>query len=260
MEKIKISILTIVRNPDRNWFLQCLNSVEEQDYCDIQHVILDGSDEDISLEVERIVRSFPRAEYNVQRSKGLWPAFEEGLSLCSGSVLGVLNSDDFLNGSGVISEIMRYFPKVDFLYAKSRRVNAEGKELYVQSPFKLLNSYIYDHLVFNISHHTLYFKKDILDRYKFIDNECGVQAYDLIFTRKLYHSELERVYLSEVVANFRLHDENYSRSYSSGDTLMLYKKINGTSRGYLAWRIFQYVVNPKYFLYLVKRTLKERLL
>ena len=257
MCKVKVSILTIVRNPEVLWFHECLSSVANQLHSNIEHVIVDGSDEAYSSEVFEIVSQYPNSVYNRQLSNGLWPAFEEGLALCTGDVIGVINSDDYLADPHVLEEICTYFPDYDYIYGNSERVDVNGDRLYVQKPLKWLNSYLFDHLVFNISHHTLYFKRDILKDIPFLDDSYGVEAYDLIFCRKLFRSSLAGQNIKRTIACFRLHESNHSRSYSSSDTQLLYRAFTGSKHGYFLWRCFQYMVNPKYFYYLLRRTISE---
>ena len=257
MSDIKLSILTIVRNPESSWFRECLDSVANQSYHRTEHIIVDGSDEEFSLDVLKLVNKYSGTIYKKQLSKGLWPAFEEGLKLCSGDVIGVINSDDYLADLHVLRDICTYFPGCDYVYGRSERVDSNGSRLYVQSPFLWLNNYIYDHLVFNIKHHTQNFKREILNSIPFIDDSFGVQAYDLIFCRKLFHSSFLGQNINRIVACFRLHDFNHSRSYSSSDTKVLYTEFTGSKNGYFLWRCLQYLANPRYFYYLVKRTINE---
>lgn len=257
MSDLKISILTIVRNPDYSWFQECLRSVANQTYRNIEHIVLDGSDGPFSDNVLSIVDKYPGTVYKKQLSKGLWPAFSEGLEYCTGDVIGVINSDDYLADADTIDFVVKFFPEYDYIYGKSRRVDENNGSLYVQAPMFWLNNYLYDHLVFNISHHTLYFKRDILNSIPFVDDSYGVQAYDLIFCRKLFRSSFLGKDIRRILACFRLHSSNHSRTYSSSDTKLLYAKFNGSERAYFLWRLVQYVANPQYFYYLVKRTLKE---
>ncbi len=89
----KVSIVTIVRNGVRT-LPRTLKSVFEQDVSDIEYVIIDGGSTDGTLELLRAHE--PRIDLWISApDRGISDAFNKGISLCRGEVIGLLNSDDW---------------------------------------------------------------------------------------------------------------------------------------------------------------------
>lgn len=101
-----------------------LQSVASQTYSDIEHIIVDGLSRDNTLE---IVRSFPHVRKLVsEKDKGIFDGMNKGLSLATGEVVGILNSDDLYQHSQVIEKVMDRFsdPAVDVVYGDLLYVDA----------------------------------------------------------------------------------------------------------------------------------------
>jgi glycosyltransferase involved in cell wall biosynthesis len=112
----KVSIITATYNSAAS-IRNTMNCVREQDYPDIEHIIVDGLSQDETLE---IVRSFPHvAKIISEKDTGIYDAMNKGISLASGEIIGILNSDDIYIDNHVISTIASVFEndKVDLCYA-----------------------------------------------------------------------------------------------------------------------------------------------
>lgn len=101
-----------------------LQSVASQTYSDIEHIIVDSLSRDNTLE---IVRAFPHVRKLVsEKDKGIFDGMNKGLSLATGEVVGILNSDDLYQHSQVIEKVMDRFsdPAVDVVYGDLLYVDA----------------------------------------------------------------------------------------------------------------------------------------
>jgi glycosyltransferase len=113
---MKISIITACYNSAAT-VRDTLTSVASQDYPDIEHIIIDGASTDNTLS---IVNEFPHvAKVVSEKDKGIYDAMNKGISMTSGDVVGILNSDDVYNNSNVISKVMNEFQHqlADVVYA-----------------------------------------------------------------------------------------------------------------------------------------------
>jgi glycosyltransferase len=124
----KISIITACYNSE-NYILDCLKSIEEQDYDFIQHIVIDGASTDNTL---RLLghRSRKGLEVYSEPDNGIYDAFNKGLQYASGDIIGFLNSDDMYLTKNVISEVLKVFSadeSVNAVYADIDLVNIEGK-------------------------------------------------------------------------------------------------------------------------------------
>lgn len=255
------SIVTITKDPNLVWLKQAMESVSTQSFQDYEHLIVDASKDETFSKIEALVLQNANAtkiRLIKQTTKGIWSAFDEAYNYCTGNYIGVINSDDYYFNSSVLYQVSDELVSnsADFIYGNSLRVNSLGENLYIHKPLPFLSKANYDFFVFNISHHTLFFKKGILNSIPFITPETN--AVDLDFMRRLYQSNFVGCYLNQNIASFRIHDNNFSSTYSKVDTMNLFSKWNSLPKVvfYLA-RGIVCVFNFGYFSYYIKRSLKK---
>jgi glycosyltransferase involved in cell wall biosynthesis len=101
---MKVSIITAVRNGARD-IGTTLDSVNQQDYPDVEHVIVDGASTDATMDVvrERGRRLGPSVS---ERDAGVYDAFNKGLKLATGEWIGFLGAGDRFADPGVISRLV----------------------------------------------------------------------------------------------------------------------------------------------------------
>ena len=103
---MKISIITVTYN-SANTIKDTLESIKNQDYSDIEHIIIDGGSKDRTLE---IINQYAHVSKVISESdKGIYDAMNKGLKLATGEVIGILNSDDFYSSNQIISQIVNCF-------------------------------------------------------------------------------------------------------------------------------------------------------
>lgn len=108
---MKISIVTAVRNAERE-LPATLRSVAEQDYPDIEHIVVDGASTDATMDVVR--REGGRvARVLSEPDRGVYDAFNKGLSLASGDIVGYLNAGDTYTSVDVVRRIAAQFHRPD---------------------------------------------------------------------------------------------------------------------------------------------------
>ncbi|HXR80776.1 MAG TPA: glycosyltransferase, partial [Saprospiraceae bacterium] len=99
-----VSIVTIAYN-SADTIRDTLISVAQQDYPNIEHVIIDGASKDNTID---IVRQFPNIKTIIsERDNGLYDAMNKGIRHSKGDIIGILNSDDFYVSPAVISEVVQ---------------------------------------------------------------------------------------------------------------------------------------------------------
>ncbi|HNQ12808.1 MAG TPA: glycosyltransferase family 2 protein [Bacteroidia bacterium] len=104
---MKISIITITYNSQAT-VEDTLKSVLEQDYPDIEYIIVDGRSKDQTLKI--VNRYSDRISKIVsEKDNGLYDALNKGISLATGEVIGMLHSDDVYAYPQAISDVMKQF-------------------------------------------------------------------------------------------------------------------------------------------------------
>ena len=112
----KFTIITVCYNSSL-FIRTAIDSVLSQDYHNIEYIIVDGGSTDNTLD---LIRSYGN-QISLLISEpdlGIYDAMNKGLSLATGDIIGILNSDDFYLYSDVISTIVQSFevnPEVDLV-------------------------------------------------------------------------------------------------------------------------------------------------
>ena len=93
------SIITVVLNNEK-FIEQTIKSVLNQKYKNFEYIIIDGGSTDSTIEI--IKKYEKKIDYWVSgKDKGLYDAFNKGMSVAKGEFIGIINSDDlyvlFLN-------------------------------------------------------------------------------------------------------------------------------------------------------------------
>ena len=158
---MKISIITISFNAEKT-IEKTLMSIESQSYDNIEHIIVDGGSKDNTLE---ICNSFPHVSKIISESdKGVYDAFNKGLKIATGDIIGFLNADDVFYESNSVLEIVNAFSinETDIVYGNLDYVNEDGKVIrnWVSKPYKrgLIKK------AWMPAHPTFYCKKEIYNR------------------------------------------------------------------------------------------------
>lgn len=100
-----ISYVTVVRNAEHT-IARTIQSVQDQSYRNVEHVIIDGASRDKTLE---IIKSYQdRIDYVLSEpDSGLYDALNKAIEYCRGDLICVLNADDWLmpNAARIIASI-----------------------------------------------------------------------------------------------------------------------------------------------------------
>ena len=89
---MKISIITVVYN-NKLTIKDAISSVFEQTFENIEHIIIDGGSTDGTKEI--LEEEYSKYKVLVSEpDNGIYDAMNKGISLATGDVIGILNSDD----------------------------------------------------------------------------------------------------------------------------------------------------------------------
>ena len=119
---MKVSVITATWNSGKT-LRTTLDSVLNQSYPDIEHIIVDGGSTDNTMEIIREYepRYNGRLRYISEPDKGLYDAMNKGIRMATGEVVGILNSDDFYTSSDVVEKLL----KISGITSKNGRNDAK---------------------------------------------------------------------------------------------------------------------------------------
>jgi len=124
-----ISIVTPCLN--RSQFIEeAIQSVAQQDYPHVEHIVVDGGSTDGTLE---ILGRYHHLRVISEPDDGLYDALNKGIRLARGEIIGQVNSDDFY-ANYILSTVARRFlddPELDAVCggATAFGENSEGKRV-----------------------------------------------------------------------------------------------------------------------------------
>lgn len=108
MDDIKITIITVSFNSEKT-IKKTLESVANQTFKNIEHLIIDGKSIDNTL---LITKKFSHIKKIISTNDdGIYHAMNKGLELASGDVIGFLNSDDFYANDKVLETVAKEFKR-----------------------------------------------------------------------------------------------------------------------------------------------------
>lgn len=119
-----VSVITTTWN-SAGTIADTLKSVNCQTYSDIEHVIIDGASSDRTLDI--VARQGLRVgKLLSEPDRGIYDAFNKGLTQATGDIIGYLNSDDYYAHNGVIQKVVENFedPSIDAVHADLVYVDA----------------------------------------------------------------------------------------------------------------------------------------
>ena len=123
---MKVSIITCTYNSAKT-VADTIKSVNAQTYPNIEHIIVDGLSKDNTLE---IVKQYAgeRQIIKCEKDNGIYDAFNKGIRMATGDIIGVLNSDDFFTSDNIIEEVVNSFNKenIDAVYGDIHFVNPDN--------------------------------------------------------------------------------------------------------------------------------------
>ena len=115
-----ISIITVVKNNDKS-IKRCIESIQNQSFKNIQHIIIDGNSSDNTLSIINKYKDKISIILS-EEDDGIWDAMNKGIDLARGDIIGFLNADDFYY-ENALETVDKYFKnnEIDFLFGSVQK-------------------------------------------------------------------------------------------------------------------------------------------
>ncbi|MFA5985755.1 MAG: DUF5672 family protein [Parcubacteria group bacterium] len=181
-----VTVVTITFNlmqaGREKYFRQCVKSVHDQTYKNIEHIIIDGASKDGTVELIREFADKGWVKYVSEPDNGIYDAMNKGILLAKGKYVVFLNSDDYWHGIDGVMESVKILEEngADFSYAPARIEKENGRPYKGNHPYRMPKI---SHVFFSMPfcHQTMFTKKDILLKEALFDTRFrSAGDYDLI--------------------------------------------------------------------------------
>lgn len=200
----KISLITVSYNSAAT-IEQTLQSVAMQDYDNFEYIVVDGNSKDNTVE---IVKRFGRlvTQCVSEPDKGNYDAYNKGLKLATGDVIGFINSDDFYVLPDVLTKIAQAFkdPSIEACYGDLCYVKRDDTDAVVRywrsNPFKaglFLSGWC-------PPHPTLFVRRDVYERFGNFDLSYKIAADVELMIRFIELHKIKTVHLPLLMVKMRM--------------------------------------------------------
>ncbi len=209
---MKISIVTTSFNQAR--FLdEALESVRQQNYSEIEHIVVDGASHDGTVELlqKKSGVAWRHLRWISESDRGQSDAMNKGLQMATGDVIGWLNSDDRYRSGCLetIARAMQQNPDVDILYGDYTFMNENGEIQRVRREIEFNKLVLFYHHVLHIPTTSSFFRRRIFSEGNFLDESLHY-AMDHDFYMRLAMRGYRFQHVSALLADFRLHPASKS--------------------------------------------------
>jgi len=201
---MKVSIITVCYNA-KSTIEFALQSVLNQDYKDIEYIVIDGASSDMTLS---IIKKYEGkiAKIVSEKDNGMYYALNKGIELATGDVVGLLHADDFYASNKIISRIVTEFQSknIDAVYGDLQYVFKED----INKVFRNWNSNPYNPSLFLKGwmppHPTFFVKRECYKDFGKFNTTFSISADYELMLRFLYKHNIKATYIPEVIVKMRV--------------------------------------------------------
>jgi len=200
---MKVSIITVTKNSEKH-LSDCINSVKRQNYKNIEYIVVDGLSTDKTLDIIRKNEGY--IDYWISEpDRGMYDAINKGISLASGDVIGILNSDDMLASADAIRSIVDCFETTgtESVYGDLVYVDAAN----TQKIIRYWKGISYKRFRFRYgwmpAHPTFYMKRELIDKYGLYENHYYTAADYEFMARYLFLHKVSAQYIDSMLVKMR---------------------------------------------------------
>lgn len=202
---MRVSIITVCYNREAT-IAKSIESVLEQDYPNIEYIIIDGNSTDST---QKIIQSYSEkiSKYISESDKGMYDAINKGLSIATGEVVGLMHSDDVFYDCFVVSKIVAAFknaPHTDAIYGNGIYITNDAEERIVRN--RIGGDYDFEKLKSGWLplHPTVYLKKSLIEKYGYYNLDFKIASDTEFLLRYLFQHKIKLIYLNEYVVKMRM--------------------------------------------------------
>ncbi|MBS1596792.1 MAG: glycosyltransferase [Bacteroidetes bacterium] len=224
---MKVSIITATFNSEAT-IRNTMNCIREQDYANIEHIIVDGLSQDGTL---KIVGDFPHvAKVISEKDKGIYDAMNKGISLAGGEVIGILNSDDVYVNNHVVSTIASVFEneQVDLCYADLQYVQHQNINKVVRTWKSGHFSKRSFYLGWMPPHPTVFVRREVYEKFGLFNTSLKSAADYEMMLRFLLKNKITAYYIPHVLVKM---------STGGMSNASVWNRIRANREDRLAWKL-----------------------
>jgi glycosyltransferase involved in cell wall biosynthesis len=224
---MKVSIITVTRNSEK--FLgECINSIENQRYKNIEYIVVDGKSTDGTLDIIK-KHEDTITKWISESDKGMYDALNKGMKMATGDIIGILHSDDVFDNDWVLEDIVNTFKthETDAVFGDLQYVDRDNLSI-VRRTWRG-KSYKRERFLYGWmpAHPTFYIKRSAVEAHGGYESHYYTAADYEFMARYLYKHKISAVYMPDLVVKMRM---------GGASNINLKQRIRANRRDYLAMK------------------------
>lgn len=242
---MRFSIITICFNSEKT-IGRTIKSVLAQTYKDYEYIIVDGASKDSTLDIVRKYEPLfeGRLKWKSEPDTGIYDAMNKGIIRSTGDIIGIVNSDDWLEPDA-LDIVARFFEEngcdIDALYCGSinfhrtdgsvKRWDVNLKSFKTQAPLYVMSG---------IRHPATFVPRQVYDKMGLFDDQMKLSA-DQDFILRCYFGGVRLIEIKKTLSNMSegglsTGGGERARRLATEDRKLMLRKSG--KRGLLFWWLF----------------------
>lgn len=195
------TIITVVLNGEK-YLEETIQSVISQSYGNVEYIVIDGGSIDGTIDI--IKKYDDKLDYWVsEKDEGIYDAMNKGISVATGEVIGIINSDDWLEPDSIekVVDVSSTIPEEEFVvHGKIALYDANNKFVGHHSPKNIPGYHLFST---PFKHPAMFVSKKLYQQAGLYDENCGLAAdYDLML--RMISQGSKSLFIDKVLTNVRL--------------------------------------------------------
>lgn len=223
MIKPLVTVITITFNcikyGRKETLIQSIESVQNQDYENFEHIIIDGASSDGTLE---LLQSYPHLKVFSEPDNGVYDAFNKGVKRANGKYIVFVNSDDYFSTNKAISLSVDALEKnnADYSYATTYLLDEKNSKRSTMRVPKIWKSFS----KMPFCHQSMFCRVDVLKEIGLFDVNNKITSDYEVYLRLLFGG-YKAVEVDEHIVTFRIGGISDNMEGFKKERCELFKKI-----------------------------------
>lgn len=261
----QFSIITICYNSSAT-IERTIKSVLAQSFTDYEYIIVDGGSKDSTLDIVKKYEPLfeGQMKWKSEPDKGIYDAMNKGIERSSGTIIGIVNSDDWLEADAlenVYDCFVNNDRSEDYLYTGGILFhNQDGTTKKMMSNLQSFYKQAHLYIMSGIRHPATFVPKKVYDTIGLFDSQMRLSA-DQDFILRCHFNGVQFVAIEHVLSNMAAgglstSGDTKAKACSRNDRKLMLRKFSKSGLTYYwlyySWRVRGIIRNVAMILGLYK--------
>lgn len=206
-----VSVVTIVLNGEK-YLEKSILSLKNQDYQNIEHIVMDGGSTDGTLDILKKYESTYNLKWYSGKDNGAVDAVSKGFDLARGDIFCWLDADNaYLSGAvKKIAEIFQQHPEIDFVFGDTLLLDKDDK-IIGRTRHVDFDIDIFLYLGMNINPQSAFWRRSLHEKMNGMDRQYRICS-DWDFFLRMAMSGAEFYHVRSFLSCYRYHPTQQTKT------------------------------------------------